>query len=54
LTNLSLSTGKFSENLKISKIKPLFKKGAPNEIENYRPVVIGLDFFKKFGESSMY
>jgi hypothetical protein len=26
LTNLSLSTGKFPENLKISKIKPLFKK----------------------------
>jgi hypothetical protein len=28
LTNLSLSTGKFQENFKISKIKPLFKKGA--------------------------
>jgi hypothetical protein len=32
LTNLSLSTEKFLENLKISKIKPLFKKGAPNEL----------------------
>jgi len=29
-TNLSLSTGKFPENLKIVNIKPLFKKGAAN------------------------
>jgi len=28
LTILSLSTGKFPENLKIANIKPLFKKGA--------------------------
>jgi hypothetical protein len=46
LTNLSLSTGKFPENLKIAKTKPLFKKGAPNEIENYRPVSLVSTFSK--------
>jgi Notch-like protein len=46
LTNLSLSTGKFLENLKISKIKPLLKKGAPNEIQNYRPVSLVSTFSK--------
>jgi hypothetical protein len=46
LTNLSLSTGKFPANLKISKIKPLFKKGALNEIENYRPVSLVSTFSK--------
>jgi hypothetical protein len=40
LTTLSLSTGKFPKNLKMSKIEPLYKKGAPNEIENYRPVLL--------------
>jgi hypothetical protein len=46
ITNPSPSTGKFLENLKISKIKPLFKKGAPNEIEKYRPVSLISTFSK--------
>ena len=43
---MSLSTGKLSENWKISKIKPLFKKGATNEIENYRPLSLISTFQK--------
>jgi hypothetical protein len=46
ITDLSLNTGKFPENLKISKINPLFKKGAPNEIENYRPFSLVSTFSK--------
>jgi hypothetical protein len=37
VTNLSLSTGTFPENLKTSKMKPLFKNGSTHEIDNYRP-----------------
>jgi Notch-like protein len=46
LTNLSLSTGKVPESLKISKIKPVLKKGSANEIENYRPTSLISSFSK--------
>jgi hypothetical protein len=46
LTNLSLSTGKVPETLKISQIKPVLKKGAANETENYRPISLILTFSK--------
>jgi hypothetical protein len=46
LTNLSLTTGKFPDNLKMSKMKPLFKKSAPHEIENYRPISLVSAFSK--------
>jgi hypothetical protein len=38
LTNLLLNTGKFPDNLKISKIKPPFKEGTANDTKNYRPI----------------
>jgi hypothetical protein len=46
LTNLSLSNGKFPNNLKISKIKLPFKKGAVNNIENYRTILFISTFSK--------
>jgi hypothetical protein len=46
LTNLSLCTGKLPETLKISKIKPVLKKGSANETVNYRPASLILTFSK--------
>ena len=36
--NKILSTGIFPERLKISEVKPLFKKGSTTEFSNYRPI----------------
>jgi hypothetical protein len=47
VTNLSLSTGKFPENLKIPKIKPL-KKGSANEVENNKQISLLSTFSKIF------
>jgi hypothetical protein len=38
IINLSLSTGQFEDQLKIAKVKPLYKKGCETEVGNYRPV----------------
>ena len=40
ISNLSLSTGVFPENLKIAKVIPLFKSGEVHDVSNYRPVSI--------------
>ena len=36
--NQSLTTGIFPDNLKLAKVIPLFKKGDPTSINNYRPI----------------
>jgi hypothetical protein len=46
IINLSLSTGKFPEQLKMAKVKPLYKKGLETEVENYRPVSLLSGFSK--------
>ena len=38
IINQSLHTGIFPDKLKIAKVIPLFKKGEPTLIENYRPI----------------
>ena len=38
LINQTLTTGIFSRELKISRVKPLFKKGDPVLFSNYRPI----------------
>ena len=36
--NLSLSSGVYPDELKIAKVIPIFKKGSPTSINNYRPI----------------
>ena len=36
--NQSLTTGIFPDNLKLAKVIPLFKKGDPTSLNNYRPI----------------
>ena len=38
--NQCLETGIFPDKLKIAKVIPLFKKGDPEQIDNYRPISI--------------
>nr|CAI5827938.1 unnamed protein product [Callosobruchus analis] len=48
IINNSLKFGIFPEQLKLSEIKPLLKKGDPTVIENYRPISILNSFSKIF------
>ena len=59
LTNLSLSTGYVPEQIKLSKVIPLFKDGSKREFNNYRPIAIISTFGKViekvvFGQLSNY
>ncbi len=47
--NASLCTGIFPDIFKTAKIKPLFKKGNKNDIQNYRPISL-LSVFSKILE----
>jgi len=53
IINCSFSTGVFPDALKIAKVVPIFKKGARDEVSNYRPISV-LPFFSKFFEKAMY
>ena len=46
LVNQSFSSGYFPDELKIAKITPIFKNGAPNIFTNYRPLFILPSFSK--------
>jgi hypothetical protein len=39
LFNLSIQTGEFPSNLKMSRTVPIFKSGDPMSCDNYRPIV---------------
>lgn len=52
LINLSFSEGYFPDELKIAKIKPLFKSGNTKSINNYRPISL-LPSFSKIFEKCM-
>ncbi len=51
--NASLCTGIFPDIFKTAKIKPLFKKGNKNEVQNYRPISL-LSVFSKTLERLFY
>jgi hypothetical protein len=46
IINLSFSYGYFLHQLKIAKVKPLYKKGCDADVGNYRPVSLFLFFLK--------
>ena len=51
--NLSLKQGIFPEQMKLAKVKPIFKKGSKLNIENYRPISL-LPVFSKILERLVY
>jgi hypothetical protein len=51
--NKILSTGIFSERLKFSEVKPLYKKGDKTEFSNYRPISL-LTSFSNIIEKIIY
>lgn len=48
IINNSFECGVFPEKLKISKVIPLYKKGDPTLLENYRPISLVSSFSKVF------
>ena len=53
VVNISLLNGVFPSELKITRVKPLFKSGEPSNFSNYRPVSV-LPLFSKNLERLMY
>ena len=53
IINLSFSTGKFPDHLKIAKVIPVFKNGSVTDVNNYRPISL-LSIFDKIIEKLMY
>ena len=53
LFNLALSTGIYPDKLKIAKVIPVYKKGSPTSINNYRPISI-LSTINKIFEKILY
>ena len=53
LINSSVQQGSFPSLLKLAKIIPLFKKGDPMDIQNYRPISV-LSVFSKIFEKVMH
>ena len=51
--NLALSTGVYPNSLKIAKVIPIFKKGDPASVNNYRPISI-LSTVNKIFEKILY
>jgi len=53
ICNLSFSTGKFHDTLKIAKVTPVFKSDNRLLVNNYRPISV-LPVFSKIFEKLMY
>ena len=51
--NLALTTGVYPDNLKIAKVIPIYKKGSPTSVNNYRPISI-LSTINKIFEKILY
>ena len=48
IINLSLEQGTYPEKLKIYNVRPLFKKGDPNLVNNYRGISLSPSLSKLF------
>lgn len=53
ILNLCISHGVFPDLLKVSIVKPVFKKGDKQQMENYRPIAL-LPIFSKIYEKYIY
>jgi hypothetical protein len=53
IVNLSFSAGCFPDQLKITKVKPLYKKESDTDVVNYRPVSL-ISVFSKIIEKIMH
>ena len=51
--NISLSSGVVPRNMKVAKVVPVFKKGDPQLLTNYRPISL-LSSFSKILEKLVY
>ena len=51
--NLALKTGVYPDSLKIAKVIPVFKKGDPSSVNNYRPISI-LSSINKIFKNILY
>ena len=51
--NQAIKTGQYPDALKIAKVIPLFKKGDPHQINNYRPISL-LSIINNFFEKLLY
>jgi hypothetical protein len=51
--NVSWNSGVFPNDSKIAKVKPLYKKGARYDIQNYRPISVLSVFFKIIGKADV-
>ncbi|ELU18431.1 hypothetical protein CAPTEDRAFT_48939, partial [Capitella teleta] len=49
IINLSFIHGTFPDDLKVAQVVPLYKKGSPMELGNYRPISL-LPLFSKVFE----
>ena len=53
IVNLSITSGTVPDDMKVARVKPLYKKNSPLEVGNYRPVSI-LSIVSKILERSVY
>ena len=51
--NDCLACGTFPQNMKISRVTPIHKKGKHNDVNNYRPISV-LSIFSKILEKCIY
>lgn len=53
ILNMAISAGVYPENLKVTKVKPVYKKGDRKLMENYRPIALS-PLFSKIFEKYIY
>ena len=53
LFNYSFSQGTVPSNFKITRVIPVYKKGSPTSVDNYRPISL-LSIFNRLLEKLMY